>query len=67
MLTAASRVGHLRFTFRPDDTAAPFVVVDASRVSAVTSKPANVSLPLGHVEVDFDAREVSGWNDERQE
>lgn len=41
--------------------------MDASRVSAVTSNPANVSLPLGHVEVDFGAHEISGWNDERQD
>ncbi|BEI84098.1 hypothetical protein CcaverHIS002_0407020 [Cutaneotrichosporon cavernicola] len=66
-MAATSRVGHLRFTFRPEDMAAPFVVLDASRVSAVTSNPANVSLPIGHVEVDFDAREISGWNDERQD
>lgn len=66
-LTPASRVGHLRFTFSPKDNAKPHVVIDASRVSAVTSNPANVSLPLGHVEVDFERREISGWNDERQE
>ncbi|GMK53915.1 hypothetical protein CspeluHIS016_0105010 [Cutaneotrichosporon spelunceum] len=66
-MAATSRVGHLRFTFKPEDSATPFVVLDASRVSAVTSNPANVSLPLGHVEVDMDAREVSGWNDERQD
>ncbi|KLT38965.1 hypothetical protein CC85DRAFT_266218 [Cutaneotrichosporon oleaginosum] len=66
-LAATSRVGHMRFTFRPNGTAAPFVVLDASRVSAVTSNPRNVSLPVGHAEVDFERREISGWNDERQD
>ena len=66
ILLAASRVGHLRFTFT--DTAAPYVLVEASRASVMGSDPpTNVTYPLGDITIDPTTREISGRNPERQD
>ena len=74
-MNEGSRVGHLRFTFRPDEhDTAPHIVVQASRPSVVmsgdnvrTRATTNVTYPIGSVTIDCDRQEVYGWNDERQE
>lgn len=73
--TPASRVGHLRFTFKPDRLGIqPHVLVQASRPSVIMSgnnvfnrATGNVSYPIGSVTIDSGRQEVYGWNDERQE
>ena len=71
---AASRVGHLRFSFSPTSRASPHVVIQASRESVLlsgintgTRDPSNLTYPIGAVKVDRARREVYGWNEERQE
>ena len=62
----ASRVGHLRFTF--ESTAAPYVLVEATRASVMGSNdPTNVTYPLGDITIDPARREISGRNPERQD
>lgn len=62
----ASRVGHLRFTFQ--DTAAPWVLLEASRPFVVgTDDPTNVTFPKGAIAIDPAAREITGRNPERQD
>jgi len=64
---AASRVGHLRFTFEGTQTT-PYVFLEATRASVVgSSDPSNVTHPSGTVAVDPAAREISGSNPERQD
>lgn len=72
---AASRVGHMRFSYMYDGPdIAPHVVIQASRPSVVmsgdnvfTRATTNVSYPTGSVTIDGERQEVYGWNDERQE
>jgi hypothetical protein len=67
--TAGSRVGHIRWTFRTDidSNPEPFVVLDGSRATVVTSDPANITYPDGFAAVDVEHNELYGWNTERQE
>jgi len=63
---AASRVGHLRFTFT--DTSAPYVLLQATRASIIGSADVtNTTLPQGAVSIDPSAREITGSNPERQD
>ena len=63
---AASRVGHLRFTFSGTQT--PYVLVEATRAQVLGSAdPTNVTYPLGALTIDPFAREVYGSNPERQD
>ncbi|KAH8107405.1 glycoside hydrolase family 92 protein [Phellopilus nigrolimitatus] len=65
-MTATSRVGHLRFTFSP--SAAPYILLEATRPSVRGSDdPANLTFPSGAVHIDPRAREISGFNPERQD
>lgn len=64
---SASRAGHLRFTFRPNGDAAPYIVLDASRATVITHNPKNVTFPAGKVTIDKKLNEVYGWSSERQE
>jgi hypothetical protein len=74
-LIIASRAGHLRFSFMPDnENIVPHVIVQASRPSVVmsgdnvrTRATTNVTYPTGSITIDGDKQEVYGWNDERQE
>ncbi|KAI0820667.1 glycoside hydrolase family 92 protein [Trametes gibbosa] len=64
--SATSRVGHLRFTF--DATAAPYVLVEATRASVMGSAdPLNVTYPQGSIYIDPARREITGRNPERQD
>ncbi|KAI0051484.1 glycoside hydrolase family 92 protein [Auriscalpium vulgare] len=64
--SATSRVGHLRFTF--SDTAAPYVLLEATRASVMGSDdPANVTYPFGSISINPAAREITGTNPERQD
>lgn len=65
LLTAASRAGHMRFTFQSQQ--APYIVLDASRESVITSTPSNTTFPKGYVHIDRERQEVYGWSRERQE
>lgn len=63
---AASRVGHLQFTF--DDTEQPYILIEASRASVMGSDdPANLTYPLGAIAIDPIRSEVTGFNKERQD
>ncbi|KAL1411539.1 hypothetical protein Q8F55_002501 [Vanrija albida] len=74
-LSATSRAGHLKFTFKPKGAAAPFVVIDAARKTVFTRqlsadgypRPNLEYLPTGGVTVDLERNEIYGWNDERQD
>ncbi|KAJ8518529.1 hypothetical protein ONZ45_g4439 [Pleurotus djamor] len=64
--SATSRVGHLRFTF--EKTAAPFVIVEATRAAVVGhTDPSNVTLHIGSVQINPGTREICGSNPERQD
>ncbi|KAI0696503.1 glycosyl hydrolase family 92-domain-containing protein [Cerioporus squamosus] len=64
--SATSRVGHLRFTFQ--DTAAPYILVEATRASVMGSAdPTNVTYPLGSICIDPARREITGRNPERED
>lgn len=54
--TATSRVGFLRFLFNGDSNTIPHVVIQATRANFT-----------GCVNIDLDAREISGENPERQD
>jgi putative alpha-1,2-mannosidase len=65
---AASRVGHLRFTFNHTGNFTPGVVVQATRAYVLgSSDPTNLTFPIGDVQIDLESREVSGRNPERQD
>lgn len=65
-LCTASRVGHLRFTFR--DTNVPYIMVEATRPSVVgSSNPNNLTYPQGSISIDPDHLEICGSNPERQD
>lgn len=65
-LPAASRAGHLRFTFNGTNT--PYVLIEATRPSVVIySDPSNITYPIGTVTINPAAREISGNNPERQD
>jgi hypothetical protein len=62
----ASRVGHLRFTFK--DTRTPFILIQATRPSVIgSSDPSNLTHPIGAISIDPSAREITGRNPERQD
>lgn len=65
--SATSRVGHLRFTFNTETTPDPYVLIEASRPSVITSTPTNVTYPDGHVHIDSSRRQITGYNTERQD
>ncbi|PFH47118.1 glycoside hydrolase family 92 protein [Amanita thiersii Skay4041] len=77
--SATSRVGHLRFTFRPSSPSfVPSVLVEVSRPSVITSDETNVTFPHGQVFISphhgdpvtgphTALLEISGFNDERQD
>lgn len=65
-LILVSRVGHLRFTF--DATADPYVLVEATRASVMSSAdPTNVTYPQGSIHIHPARREITGRNPERQD
>lgn len=67
MQHAASRVGHLRFTFH-DAFSTPHVIVQATRKSVIRWwEPDALDDNLGDVQIDPARREVSGRNPERQD
>ncbi|KAG5652187.1 hypothetical protein H0H81_005986 [Sphagnurus paluster] len=68
--SATSRVGHLRFTFSTTET--PYILLESSRPSVLTSTPTNISFPHGTVTLHLDSassrvREICGSNSERQD
>ncbi|KIY52765.1 glycoside hydrolase family 92 protein [Fistulina hepatica ATCC 64428] len=63
--SATSRVGHLRFTF--NDVTNPYVLIEASRPSVITSTPTNITYPRGYVAVDAVRRQITGYNSEQQD
>lgn len=61
--TSTSRVGHIRYTF--DAHQPPFVVLQATRKTVITSDPNNITDVLGGaVHIDSARREISGRNPE---
>ncbi|KAG6896377.1 hypothetical protein C0992_008697 [Termitomyces sp. T32_za158] len=69
--SATSRVGHLRFTFTSPNSK-PYILLESSRPSILTSTPTNISYPHGTVSLHFGAEfssvhEVCGSNSERQD
>ncbi|KAL1679828.1 glycoside hydrolase family 92 protein [Schizophyllum commune] len=65
--SATSRVGHLRFTFDTETSQDPYVLIEASRPSIITSTPTNVTSPEGQATVDASRRQITGYNSERQD
>ncbi|KAF9461450.1 glycoside hydrolase family 92 protein [Collybia nuda] len=80
--SATSRVGHLRFTFNIDDahTDVPYIVLESSRPSVITSTPTNISFPHGTISIQLgpttngddttssqNVHEICGSTDERQD
>ncbi|KAJ7075748.1 glycoside hydrolase family 92 protein [Mycena belliarum] len=63
--SATSRVGHLRFTF--PERSAPYVLLEATRPTVITSTASNITYPLGSVSIDPARREITGANSERQD
>ncbi len=70
-ITAASRVGHLRFTFAPasnaSNAATPYILIDAVRQSIQAHDPANITFPVGTVSVSQSGNEICGSSNERQD
>ena len=62
---AASRVGHLRFTF--NYTLPPYILLESTRPTVITSTPSNITFPSGSIVIDPQAREITGSNNERQD
>jgi putative alpha-1,2-mannosidase len=61
--TSTSRVGHIRYTF--DAHQPPFVVLQATRKTVITSNPNNVTDVFGGaVHIDATRQEISGRNPE---
>ncbi|KAJ7227934.1 glycoside hydrolase family 92 protein [Mycena rebaudengoi] len=65
--SATSRVGHLRFTFPAHTSFKPYVLLEATRPTVITSTPTNITFPLGTVAIDPARREITGTNSERQD
>jgi putative alpha-1,2-mannosidase len=66
IVSIASRVGHLRFTF--NKTSVPYVLLEATRPSVVgSSSPTNLTYPSGTLSIDPSVREICGSNPERQD
>ncbi|KAF9465359.1 glycosyl hydrolase family 92-domain-containing protein [Collybia nuda] len=71
--TATSRVGHLRFTFRPSlATFIPSLLVEMARPSITSSTPTNITFPIGDVTLSPTSNsstpfEICGSNNERQD
>ncbi|GLB33162.1 putative glycosyl hydrolase family 92 [Lyophyllum shimeji] len=67
--SATSRVGHLRFTFSTNQT--PYIFLESSRPSVITSTPTNITYPNGTVSISLDrtsrVHEICGSNSERQD
>ncbi|KAG6887028.1 hypothetical protein C0995_002298 [Termitomyces sp. Mi166 len=70
--SATSRVGHLRFTFI-NSNSKPYILLESSRPSILTSTPTNISYPHGTVSIRFlpsshdRVHEICGSNSERQD
>ncbi|KAG6910665.1 hypothetical protein DXG01_008709 [Tephrocybe rancida] len=69
--TSTSRVGHLRFTFNSTGEV-PYILLESSRPSVLTSTPTNISFPDGTVAVSLrpgssQVHEICGSNSERQD
>ncbi|KAG5341393.1 hypothetical protein C0989_010922 [Termitomyces sp. Mn162] len=70
--SATSRVGHLRFTFT-NPSSKPYILLESSRPSILTSTPTNVSYPHGTVSLHVSpnsygqVQEICGSNSERQD
>ena len=60
----ASRVAHLRFTFKTP--LSPRILFEVARPSVLTSTPTNISFPLGGISIKTPL-EICGWSDERQD
>lgn len=71
--SATSRVGHLRFTFSLSnaETDVPYIILESSRPSVLTSTPTNISFPHGtvtiHLQSNTHIHEICGSNSERQD
>ncbi|TFK34481.1 glycoside hydrolase family 92 protein [Crucibulum laeve] len=66
--TATSRVGHLRFTFsNPDPSYVPYILLEASRPSIITSTPTNITYPIGGIFIPSSGNEICGFSNERQD
>ncbi|KAG5643250.1 hypothetical protein DXG03_001300, partial [Asterophora parasitica] len=66
--SATSRVGHLRFTFTTHET--PYILLESSRPSVITSTSTNVTYPDGTVALYLQSNrihEICGSNSERQD
>ncbi|KAJ6506363.1 glycoside hydrolase family 92 protein [Mycena vitilis] len=63
--SATSRVGHLRFTFPKDQD--PYILLEATRPTVITSTPTNITYPVGSIAIDSARREITGTNSERQD
>ncbi|KAG5648805.1 hypothetical protein DXG03_000154 [Asterophora parasitica] len=66
--SATSRVGHLRFTFTTNET--PYILLESSRPSVITSTATNVTYPDGTVALYLQSNrihEICGSNSERQD
>ena len=68
----ASHVGHLRFTFRGNNS--PSILIEATRPSVITSTPTNVTFPYGQVAISAQPSntksavvDIHGYTDERQD
>lgn len=65
--TSTSRTGHVRYTYS-SSSSSPFVVLQFTRRSVLTSDPTNTTLVYGGgVHIDPATREISGRNPERQD
>ena len=65
---AASRVGHLRFTFQ--NSTAPYILVEATRPTTIgspASPSSKIVFPWGTIFIDTEKREITGRNPERQD
>lgn len=61
--TSTSRVGHIRYTF--DAHQPPFVVLQATRKTVITSDPTNITDVMGGaVHIDPVRQEITGRNPE---
>ncbi|KAG6834852.1 hypothetical protein H0H93_006894, partial [Arthromyces matolae] len=69
--SATSRVGHLRFTFTNDEKTTPYLLLESSRPSVITSTPTNITYPHGTISFSLDSNgsvhEICGSNSERQD
>ncbi|KAG6829156.1 hypothetical protein H0H87_012494 [Tephrocybe sp. NHM501043] len=70
--SATSRVGHLRFTFNSSSGEIPYILLESSRPSVLTSTPTNITFPHGTIAISLrpgstQVYEICGSNSERQD